>query len=129
MTKPRVTSIVSIGQVAAAAGNREMMAGILTRILPSAKYKLLLGPSNWKDLLTLLEVIDARREPSDTATKLAAQETSSSTLENDSTSQPPQKRQRLLQAEKENIPVRVLCSVQFLQQVKATFHGLSCECE
>ncbi|RQM12761.1 hypothetical protein DD237_007114 [Peronospora effusa] len=94
-----------------------MMAAILSRILPSAKYKLLLGPSNWKDLLTLLEVIGARGEPSGNAIKLAVQETSSSISENDSTPQPPQKRQRLLQAEKENIPVRVMCSVQFLQQV------------
>ncbi|CAI5723662.1 unnamed protein product [Peronospora effusa] len=107
--------IVSIAQIAAAR-NGEMMAAILSRILPSAKYKLLLGPSNWKDLLTLLEVIGARGEPSGNAIKLAVQETSSSISENDSTPQPPQKRQRLLQAEKENIPVRVMCSVQFLQQ-------------
>ncbi|CAI5744344.1 unnamed protein product [Peronospora destructor] len=93
-----------------------MMAAILTRILPSAKYKLLLGPSNWKDLLTLLEAIGAREEPLDTAIELAVQETSSSKSENCSAPQPPQKRQRLFQAETENIPVRVLCSVQFLQQ-------------
>ncbi|CAH0522112.1 unnamed protein product [Peronospora belbahrii] len=102
----------------AAARNGNMMTEILSRVLPSAKYKLLLGPSNWKDFLALLEVTGARGVPSTAAIESAVQAGSSSAIEDDSTSQPPQKRQRIFQAEKEDIPVRVLCSVQFLQQAE-----------
>ncbi|CAI5727457.1 unnamed protein product [Hyaloperonospora brassicae] len=105
--------IISMYQVRGAA----MMAAFLARILHSAKYKLMLGSSNWKDLCTLLEPIGKRGVPVDTSMiDSGGQEVTSDTTENGSVPHPLQKRQKLMQMEKENVPVRVLCSVPFLQQ-------------
>lgn len=97
-----------------------MISAILTRILPSAKYKLVLGPSNWKDLHALLEVIGGCGVPGDATIESTINKSRSSAPEDDSTPQPSHKRQRVLQMEKENAPVRVLCSVQFLEKVRAS---------
>ena len=112
----RECSIISMCQVREGA----MMAAFLARILHSAKYKLMLGSSNWKDLCTLLEPIGKRGVPVDTSTiESEGQEATSDATENGSVPYPLQKRQKLMQMEKETVPVRVLCSVPFLQQVCA----------
>ncbi|KAI9921579.1 hypothetical protein PsorP6_001206 [Peronosclerospora sorghi] len=96
-----------------AARKDDTMAAILTRILPSVKYKLLLGSSNWKDLHTLLKLARGRGaaaitlEPSENGV-------TSRPIANDSTLQPPLKTQRTSLTAKEK--VRVLCSLSFLQQ-------------
>ncbi|KAG7381983.1 hypothetical protein PHYPSEUDO_005397 [Phytophthora pseudosyringae] len=104
--------VVSIGQMAAAR-NGDMMSAIVARILPSAKYKLVLGPSNWKDFLVLLQAIGGSAALSDSTMELVVD---APTCKEDPTLQLPPKRQRVLQSEKEVTPVRVLCSIEFLEQ-------------
>ncbi|KAG2997355.1 hypothetical protein PC118_g1959 [Phytophthora cactorum] len=98
--------VVSIGQ----ARNGDLLSALSARILPSTKYKLVLGSSNWKDLLAFLQA------SSGSVVRSGSTEANAATFEEDSTLQPPPKRQRVLQTEKESIPVRVLCSVKFLEQ-------------
>ena len=94
-----------------------MMAAVLARILHSAKYKLMLGSANWKDLCTLLEPIGKRGVHIDTMIESDGQKVTSNMTENEMVSYPPHKRQKVIAMDKETVPVRVLCSVPFLQQV------------
>ncbi|ETM46530.1 hypothetical protein, variant [Phytophthora nicotianae] len=101
--------IVSITQ----ARNGDVLSADLVKILSSAKYKHVLGSSNRKDLLTYLQMIGGNAVPSES---IAQVEANASTSKEDSTLQPASKRRKVLQAEKESVPVRVLCSVEFLEQ-------------
>ncbi|KAL3664091.1 hypothetical protein V7S43_010976 [Phytophthora oleae] len=93
----------------------EAMSAILTRILPSTKYRIALGSSNWKDLRTLVQAIAGNVMPSDA---LIEYPVDTSAVEENSTLQPPTKKHRVLPTNKENIPVRVMCSIEFLEQDK-----------
>lgn len=106
-------SIVSISHMPATNGN--MMSAVLTRILASAQYKLVLGPSNWNDLHAFLKEIGGIAMPGEPLINSDLD----SNRQVDSTAQPPLKKLRALHHQKETPPVRVLCSLRFLEQVKS----------
>ncbi|OWY97288.1 hypothetical protein PHMEG_00032228 [Phytophthora megakarya] len=94
--------------------NGKLMSGVLAKILSSDKYKLVLGLSNWKDLHGLVEALGGNVVHLNQMTKSVDH---TNKLEKDSTLQPPQKKQRIQQIKKQNIPVRAMCSVGFLEQL------------
>ncbi|KAG6621988.1 uncharacterized protein IUM83_07379 [Phytophthora cinnamomi] len=100
--------IVSISNLSATDGK-----AILARILTSSKYKLVLGPSNWKDLLAFLKVLGGSALPEES---IVSNDLDSG-VEVDLAAQPPRKKQRVLNPQNEAPPVRVLCSFRFLEQV------------
>ncbi|KAE9040239.1 hypothetical protein PR002_g5055 [Phytophthora rubi] len=102
--------IVSISHMPATNGN--MMSAVLTRILASAQYKLVLGPSNWNDLHAFLKEIGGIAMPGEPLINSDLD----SNRQVDSTAQPPLKKLRALHHQKETPPVRVLCSLRFLEQ-------------
>ncbi|KAL7690854.1 hypothetical protein Plhal304r1_c011g0043991 [Plasmopara halstedii] len=91
--------------------HENMTDSIVNKILSSAIYRLLLGDSNWKDLIVFLRLMSGRIESSSLITEPEA-DTCNINEEN----QPTLKRQKILQSEIERIPVRVLCSIKFLEQ-------------
>ncbi|KAG1693930.1 hypothetical protein DVH05_022852 [Phytophthora capsici] len=102
--------ILSIDLKAGARGGEELST-ILARILPSIKYKLALGSSNWKDLHTLVQAIGFV-VPSDELIECA----DAGAVEESSMLQPPPKKLKVLPATKEMIPVRTMCSITFLEK-------------
>lgn len=106
-------SVVGISHTSATDG--EMLPAVLSRILASPQYKLVLGSSNWKDLQMYLKAIYG--------SAVHAESLVSNDLDSraqvDSTEQPPSKKPRIMGPQKETPPVRVLCSVRFLEQVRS----------
>ncbi|KAE9126993.1 hypothetical protein PF005_g5629 [Phytophthora fragariae] len=102
--------IVSISHMPAT--NGKMMSAVLARILASAQYKLVLGASNWNDLHTFLKEIGGIAMPGEPLINSDLD----SNRQVDSTAQPPLKKLRALHHQKETPPVRVLCSLRFLEQ-------------
>ncbi|TDH73652.1 hypothetical protein CCR75_002322 [Bremia lactucae] len=105
--------IVLISQKMATDQNKALMRAILAKIVSSAKYKLVLGSSNWKDLLSFLQAIGESSMPSDSSVKFASV---TNEVEKDFTILPPPKKQKVLPTEQEKMPVRVICSIKFLNQ-------------